>query len=97
MGPKKKGKKSKAEIEAEKLAAEQEAIKAAEAAEKKRIADELAAEEAAKKKKEDQIEYRTMELDRLKKSYEDMLPIIEARVAKLEVRDFYSLLYLYLK
>ncbi|GMH83327.1 hypothetical protein TrST_g4346 [Triparma strigata] len=85
MGPKKKGKKSKAEIEAEKLAAEQEAIKAAEAAEKKRIADELAAEEAAKKKKEDHIEYRTMELDRLKKSYEDMLPIIEARVAKLEM------------
>ncbi|GMH94850.1 hypothetical protein TL16_g13018, partial [Triparma laevis f. inornata] len=84
MGPKKKGKKSKAELEAEKAAAELEAERATAEAEKKRVADELAAEEAAKKKKEDQIEYRTDELDRLKKSYETMLPIIEKRVVKLE-------------
>ena len=86
MGPKKKGKKSKAEIEAEKAAQELEEQRLAAEAEQKRKEDELAAEEAAKKLKEDQIQFRADELERLKASYENMLPIVEKRLEKLEVR-----------
>ena len=86
MGPKKKGKKSKAELEAEKAAKELEEQRLAAEAERKRKEDELAAEEAAKKLKEEQIEFRAEELARLKQSYEDMLPLIEKRMEKLEVR-----------
>jgi len=85
MPPKKKGKKSKAELEAEKLAAEAAAEKAAKEAEEKRIADEKATKEAAERKIEEQKHFRQDELDRLKASYEEMLPVLESRAAALEV------------
>ena len=83
MPPKKKGKKSKAEQEAEKLAAEAEAARLEKEAEEKRIADAKAAEEAAQRKIEEQKQFRTDELDRLAASYQDMLPVLEARAESL--------------
>eukprot|EP00520_Triparma_pacifica_P014923 CAMPEP_0118659370 /NCGR_PEP_ID=MMETSP0785-20121206/15073_1 /TAXON_ID=91992 /ORGANISM="Bolidomonas pacifica, Strain CCMP 1866" /LENGTH=635 /DNA_ID=CAMNT_0006552465 /DNA_START=32 /DNA_END=1936 /DNA_ORIENTATION=- len=83
MPPKKKGKKSKAEQEAEKLAAEAEAARLEKEAEERRIAEEKAAEEARQRKIEEQKQFRQDELDRLAASFEEMLPIVSARAESL--------------
>jgi len=87
MPPKKKGKKTKAEIEAEKIAeaaaAEQKKIEEAKAAEEA----VRKAEEAAKKLEEDRKDYRREELERLEKSRIDLAEKMERRRQKRESKS----------
>ena len=87
MPPKKGKKKSKAELEQERLEAE-EAERLAHEAEMKRLEEErIAAEAAAKKLKEEQIDYRTAELGDLGKEYKSMQDFLYDDEQKLQAEE----------